>query len=40
MKPLLQNAASHYSDHVHIFHVITQLHTLISWYWNTLHKTP
>jgi len=32
MKPLLHNAASRYSDHEHIFHVITQLNTIISWY--------
>jgi len=38
-KPVLQNAAFDSSDHEHIFHVITQLHTLTSWYQNTLHKT-
>jgi hypothetical protein len=38
-KPLLQNAASDSSDLEHIFYVITQLHTHISWYRNTLHKT-
>jgi len=37
-KPLLYNAVSDSSDHEHIFHVITQLHTLISWNWNTLQK--
>ena len=39
-KPSLQNAASDSSDHEHIFHVITQLHIVISCYQNTLHKTP
>jgi len=39
-KPLLQIAASASSDHKHIFHVITQLHTFPSWYQNTLHKSP
>jgi len=38
-QPLLQNAISDSSDHEHIFHVITQLRTLISWYQNSLHKT-
>jgi len=38
--PLLKNAASDSSHHEHIFHMITKLHTLISWYRSTLNKSP